>query len=164
MKKHKHYGFTIVELLIVIIVIAILATITGIAYRTTQNNAKDEATKTNAMMLVAAIDEYYNAKGVLPWPVGGTDEGGAVCAASAVYCLVAVTDNAFKMLVDEKLLRSIPKQGDGKNFYIVMFRLPATQGDAYAIRVNFIDTSKNCKTGKNVRPESFGSTRPVCGF
>ena len=40
-------GFTIVELLIVVVVIAILATITIVAYNGIQNQAKDSALRTS---------------------------------------------------------------------------------------------------------------------
>ena len=49
MKLHKNSGFTIIELLIVIIVIAILAAITITAYNGVQAKARDAKTKMISM-------------------------------------------------------------------------------------------------------------------
>jgi len=54
MNWEKHKGFTIVELLIVIVVIAILAAITIISYNGIQNRAKNQ-------QVVTAVATYYKA-------------------------------------------------------------------------------------------------------
>jgi prepilin-type N-terminal cleavage/methylation domain-containing protein len=56
----KDRGFTIVELLIVIVVIAILAAITIIAYNGIQNRARTTKAQTNAAA-VQKVAEAYNA-------------------------------------------------------------------------------------------------------
>lgn len=56
MKKYK--GFTIVELLIVIIVIAILAAITVIAYNGIQNSANDAAIKSDLSNTAKKLEIY----------------------------------------------------------------------------------------------------------
>jgi prepilin-type N-terminal cleavage/methylation domain-containing protein len=58
MKKDR--GFTIVELLIVIVVIAILAAITIVAYNGVQNKAKDANNRTDAVA-IAKVAESINA-------------------------------------------------------------------------------------------------------
>jgi len=57
----KQTGFTIVELLIVIVVIGILAAITIVAYNGVQANAKDASLKTTIEQLQKAV-ELYNAQ------------------------------------------------------------------------------------------------------
>lgn len=57
---NKERGFTIVELLIVIVVIAILAAITIVAYNGIQNRAKTTKAQTNAAA-VQKVAEAYNA-------------------------------------------------------------------------------------------------------
>lgn len=59
-------GFTIVELLIVIIVIAILAAITIIAYNGIQQRGRDDARKADFRTLVNALESYHADKGAYP--------------------------------------------------------------------------------------------------
>jgi prepilin-type N-terminal cleavage/methylation domain-containing protein len=65
-KQTKARGFTIVELLIVIIVIAILAAITIVAYNGVQNRAHTTAQKTTAENLAKKIEAYNAITGAYP--------------------------------------------------------------------------------------------------
>lgn len=56
--RQKHYGFTIVELLIVVVVIAILAAITIVAYNGIQNRAKQSAAQSTASQAGKKIATY----------------------------------------------------------------------------------------------------------
>jgi len=62
MKKH---GFTIVELLIVIVVIAILAAITTVSYSGIQSRARDAVRKNDLVQLGKAMSIYSMDKGDL---------------------------------------------------------------------------------------------------
>ena len=59
----KSKGFTIVELLIVIVVIAILAAITLVAYNGIQNRAKSSAAQTLANNIAKKAEAYNSVKG-----------------------------------------------------------------------------------------------------
>ncbi len=59
-------GFTIVELLIVIVVIAILAAITIVAYNGIQNRAHNSAQQTNAENLAKKLEAYASINGSYP--------------------------------------------------------------------------------------------------
>lgn len=59
-------GFTIVELLIVIVVIAILATISVVAYNGVQARARDAQRQQDVKTIVKALEMYYIDNGKYP--------------------------------------------------------------------------------------------------
>lgn len=59
-------GFTIIELLIVIVVIGILAAISTVAYVGIQNRARDTAVKQSAFQLKTKVEIWYGEKGSYP--------------------------------------------------------------------------------------------------
>lgn len=63
LKQTKNRGFTIVELLIVIVVIAILAAITIVAYNGVQNRAKSSAGQSLANTVVKKFEALNAIKG-----------------------------------------------------------------------------------------------------
>lgn len=62
----RQKGFTIVELLIVIVVIAILAAITIIAYNGIQKRANDAAIQSDLKNIATALSNYNALKGTYP--------------------------------------------------------------------------------------------------
>jgi len=62
----KQKGFTIVELLVVIVVIAILATITVVAYSGITTRAKNNARLSDVETITKALELYYSDKGFYP--------------------------------------------------------------------------------------------------
>ena len=74
--NEKARGFTIVELLIVIVVISILAAITIVSYRGIQQDAKNTATIHDAQSWMRFLTVMYTREGTvhvddLPEPIGG---------------------------------------------------------------------------------------------
>lgn len=69
MRKTKS-GFTIVELLIVIVIIAILAAITIVAYNGMQQRARDAQRAQDMRTIAKALEMYYTIHGQYP-PAGG---------------------------------------------------------------------------------------------
>lgn len=67
----KAYGFTIVELLIVIVVIAVLAAIGSIAYSGIQQRARNAAIINTASSTVKLIQAYIAQEGAYPLAVNG---------------------------------------------------------------------------------------------
>ncbi|MDD2225097.1 MAG: prepilin-type N-terminal cleavage/methylation domain-containing protein [Candidatus Shapirobacteria bacterium] len=67
MKKNKNiFGFTLVELLVVISIIGILTMIGAVAYSGVQKKARDVERKSNLDALSKALMMYYNDTGFFP--------------------------------------------------------------------------------------------------
>jgi prepilin-type N-terminal cleavage/methylation domain-containing protein len=111
----KQGGFTIVELLIVVVVIAILATISIVAYTNIQNRANDAAIQSDVRSIAKQFDLYKVENGV--YPAGATQLGtfnfkvakgsyGSGFASNAhnlLYCrVVADGPNKFALMASSK--------------------------------------------------------------
>ncbi len=59
MNKNKDQGFTLVELLIVIVILGILATVTVFAVRGITDQGEENACKTEKRAVETAIEAYY---------------------------------------------------------------------------------------------------------
>jgi type IV pilus assembly protein PilA len=89
--KLRQSGFTIVELLIVVVIIAILAAITIVAYNGIQNRAKASAAQSAANSAIKKA-EAYNADNTAPtngYPQSGAQMTGA--ASTTLYRLDGIT-------------------------------------------------------------------------
>lgn len=72
MKKSKS-GFTLVELLVVIVVIGILAGITIVSYNGVQSRSRDARRKTDIANIAKAMEIYYGDNARYPTPTGNTN-------------------------------------------------------------------------------------------
>lgn len=66
MKRHSDRGWTLIELLIVISLISVLATIGLASYRNSVTASKEAILKTDLFRMRDAIDQYYADKGEYP--------------------------------------------------------------------------------------------------
>lgn len=64
--KNKSQGFTIIELMVVIVVIGILATIITISYDGIQRDVRDSERSSDIEIIKSALETYYNQKGSYP--------------------------------------------------------------------------------------------------
>ena len=71
LKQTKQRGFTIVELLIVVVIIAILAAITIVAYNGIQNRAKTSAAKSSASSVQKKAEIAGGTSGSYPTTTAG---------------------------------------------------------------------------------------------
>jgi prepilin-type N-terminal cleavage/methylation domain-containing protein len=87
--KHKNSGFTIVELLIVIVIIAILAAITIVAYNGIQNRAKASAVASDFKKIEKGLRLLATEQGLGAWWIDNTLNG---TPNPTINSLVADTD------------------------------------------------------------------------
>ncbi|MFZ1324311.1 MAG: prepilin-type N-terminal cleavage/methylation domain-containing protein [Candidatus Saccharimonadales bacterium] len=66
MQRINQKGFTIIELLIVIVVIGILAMIGFVAYGNVTKSARDSDRQADASALAKKAEEYYASNGIYP--------------------------------------------------------------------------------------------------
>ena len=138
----KQIGFTIVELLIVIVVIAILAAITIVAYNGIQQRANDAQADAGLNQIKKALEIYRADNGSYPSVCGGGDNSG--CAVSSLSSALV-----------PKYMSSVP------NSYGLYQYVKGSGDSSYAIYMHYY-TKPSCKTGVNVVTGWWGSTVPVC--
>jgi general secretion pathway protein G len=107
-------GFTIVELLIVIIVIGILATLTVVAYNGVQTRSANLNRKTDLSAVSKALDLYFLDNGRYPPVVGGF--AGQTCISPGGWnCWGAGTTNRILPTQYQAVMPQDPKYvDDGK--------------------------------------------------
>ena len=147
---HKHDGFTIVELVIVIIVMAILATIGGLAWRETRNNALDSQQKANVLTLKNAIERYKKDNGIFPQPSCSTNPAGDF----------ECTNGELASQLTPRYINSLPTSNEKStpqhfSYYVNI------DGSGYALYVAL--RSGNCKSGVNMTDGWFSSAAK-CDF
>ena len=89
----KQKGFTIVELLIVIVVIAILAAITIVAYNGIQNRANDTAVTSDINAFIKKV-KLYEVDNLVPAPGGNFDGGVNTSAPGGIT--IKLSQGAYK--------------------------------------------------------------------
>ena len=142
----KQKGFTIVELLIVIVVIGILAAITIVAYSGVQSRAYDNRRSSDVASIKKALEMYKADKGYYP----------AVCPADNQGCNV---QDLTAQLVPV-YISSVPQ--DPKQPTKIYYYVRGTEtANSYAVRVDYDKGA--CKTGVNVNSGWWNSTDfPIC--
>lgn len=93
LKQNNKSGFTIVELLIVVVIIAILAAITIVAYNGIQNRAKASAAQSLANSIVKKAEAFNAVESVYPASNAGFGTG----AGTAGNPAEAKLDNAAQV-------------------------------------------------------------------
>lgn len=157
--KNKQRGFTIVELLIVIVVIGILAAITIVAYNGIQGRARDSQRLQDIKTIVKALEIYKTNNGAYPNPVSTANASGwevSTNGSSATNFLSALVSNNGVSKIPVDPVNSGSNSGNpstltptwGANLYEYFYYLyPAgnascdsTRGAYYVLGVTRLDT------------------------
>ena len=157
-------GFTIVELLIVIVVIAILATISIVAYNGVQGRARDTKRQNDISSVVKLLELYRADNGSYPVCNSTTPhQTGNTSASSLTYCLtpalipkytsalpadpVGVSPNLYYYGVGYKKNASANSySGDGSNNFIIGTNMDVLGGSNYGgwgVTLNYLVGSAN---------------------
>lgn len=137
-------GFTIVELLIVIVVIAILASISIVAYTGIQARANDAALQGDTDVLKKAMELYYIDKGSYPICAGG----------SGSSCTLA----SLKPQLAPSYVSDLPDSTVHPYYYVGTNSAP--HGDRWSVRIFKKSTSAHCQVGVNYYVTWWSSSPP----
>lgn len=145
--KHlqKNAGFTIVELLIVIVVIAILAAISIVAYTGIQNRAHDSALQSDANVIRKVIKMYYADNG--SYPICSAGSGHSCTLASLASELVPT------------YVSGLPDDPAHPYMYVAT-NIPAN-GDRWSVRIYKESIDATCQIGENYYV-GWWSSSPAC--
>ncbi len=108
MKQQKQTGFTIVELLIVIVVIGILAAITIVAYNGIQDRSRDARTQSDIKAVATLIEKYAAENDSYP------STGGISVVRSDANCFAGTAQTDWVPGITERLPQSVPNPGKGR--------------------------------------------------
>lgn len=137
-------GFTIVEIVTVIVIIGILASITLVLYSQSQKSSRDNTRRVQVKSIMTALQSYYNDNGEYPvCPAGANNE----CSAKTLLTPKLVP----------KYINEIPDQPNGGGYSYIR----GTQLDSYGIQVKN-EATPVCKAGVNIVNSWWGTTTPIC--
>lgn len=132
----RNAGFTIVELLIVIVVIAILAAISIVAFSGIQERARDSRREAAVNTITRALEMYHLDNGGYPDCAGGTYQAGGTrssCFTTSPAFINALSpeyiaevpqdptggDSRFRYIFGSKKLSATTYTGDASDNYIL---------------------------------------------
>ncbi len=140
-------GFTIIEIITVVLIISILASIVIAGYNITQGQARDGDRKSDALLLKHAIMKYYDDNGTYPLPSGCVVNSG--CSASLLSTLLVPT-----------YLPSIPATPKGTAYAYIR---GTDAEDSFALLIT-MESTTTCKTGAKINTSWWGAGVPTCSF
>ena len=110
MKRATSFGFTLVELLIIIVVIGILATITIVSYDGVQTRAAESSVKSDLQNAAAQLEKDRARDGIYPATAEAANKGAGLKASDENTLTYVVRTNGYCVAVSSSRL-------DGTSFY-----------------------------------------------
>ena len=150
LRTNSQKGFTIVELLIVIVVIAILAAISIVAYTGIQNNARTSAAQSAASSVRDVAEAFNGVHGRYPATVGEFTSGLPATGATETAIAKLPGDINFTTAAN------VTAATDPKNVFVEKSPSGATAGNITGIRVTYRDY----KSPASNQTITFGTATP----
>lgn len=145
-------GFTLVELMIVMIIMGILVTIGVTAFTSSMKKGRDSTRKANLRAITNALEMYYNDNG--RYPAGDTN--GAIVGCSSVLPITptpCAINSAFKDANGTMYMQQLPTDPVSSQKYY--YRAPAT--NQYQIYARLENLQDPLLTPAPASPPSCGS-------
>lgn len=176
MNKVKNYGFTLVELLIVIGLLGAIALIVISAINPIEqaNRARDTKYKADAGQLISAIDRYFVTQSAFPWITSGTatstdDAFGYISAQSVDVGLCGATCTLDGYLINNNELKTEFRQRDfvkGSPILTNQIMVGKNTGSSTSVYACFVPLSKSirdkaCTDGKVYTVDTSGARAAV---
>lgn len=137
-KRNSITGFTIVELLIVIIVIGVLTAITVIAFNGMQQRGRDTDRRQGVATIKKALELYKIDNNGYPQCGGGAHVGGTGGSGGSVdVCLAALVPTYIASLPKDPI-NTINANGTYRYHYAVGYKKTGTTTYAYDMTSNYV--------------------------
>lgn len=119
-KQSSQAGFTLIEILVVMVIIGIIATIGFGSFQSSQLKARDSTRKSDLSQIGKALETYYNDKGQYPTDNAGLINGcsGGTCSWGDSFTDEKGTNYMIKIPSDPKTSGSYYYSSDGTSYQI----------------------------------------------
>lgn len=156
-QRTSRHGFTIVELLIVIVIIAILAAITIVAFRGVQSRARDSSRTSAVRQIQKSLELYRQQYGRYPAHVGaGTNvPGGFVGVWGTSYSYSVATDDSWlRNLTNEGTVKTAPLDPTNDNTHYFAYWSSGLTGLGKCTEPFYVLTVVGFETTANIPSDS----------
>ena len=143
-KNIKNQGFTLVELLIVIVIIAILTVVSLVAYNGLQNQAKTSAAKSAADAVAKKAELYNTAKSKYPANLG------VLTSKTVTVGTSSESQTGEPYYLDENTVKSGSVSSAPSEANTIEYKQCPDTGDATGAHVKYFNFSKNIAEERTV--------------